>query len=167
VAVPIVIVPVRLPDAVFGCTVYVTVPLPVPEVPPVIVIHDVVVLAVQANPAVAVSETVRPAPPPIGAASVVFEIANVGVPAWFTVNVSPPIVRVPILAIELGLAVTSNVITPVPAPMLPLVMDNHPAFDTTAQRTHGSAETRTVRPPTATAGTDSVVDVMDGTAKKT
>jgi hypothetical protein len=134
VAVPIVIVPVRLPESVFGCTVYVTVPSPVPEVPPVIVIHDVVVLAVQANPAVAVTETVRPALPPIGAASVVFEMANayVGVtPACVTVNVCPPIISVPVRLLALVFAATLYVTVPLPVVEAPAVIVSHSAFDVT------------------------------------
>ena len=69
--------PVRLEIEVLAPTEYATVPLPVPLVPAVTVIHDALLAAVHAHePAFAVTETV-PAPPAAVGELAVGEIASV------------------------------------------------------------------------------------------
>ena len=97
-AVPaIVIVPVRDPVPVFAATEYPTGPLPVPLDPDVIVIHVALLVAVHVQvDAAAVTPTdpvVAPAP---GAALVGDSVKVHATPAWFTVNVWPAIVIVPV-----------------------------------------------------------------------
>ena len=61
------------------------------------------------------------------------EIENVqGAPAWVTVNVWPPIVRVPVLEAP-GFAVTLYATVPLPVPLAPDVMVSHAAFDVADQ----------------------------------
>jgi hypothetical protein len=84
----IVSVPVRDPAPVFAPTLYVTVPLPFPFEPPVTDSQLVFVVAVQMQPALAVTATV----PVVADGDVKFADAGKieneqGVPAWFTVNV--------------------------------------------------------------------------------
>jgi hypothetical protein len=50
-------------DSVFAATVYPTLPLPVPAVPDVSVIHDALLDAVHAQPGAVVTFTGGPAPP--------------------------------------------------------------------------------------------------------
>jgi hypothetical protein len=83
-----VIVPVRPVVDAFAATLYETVPLPLPLAPAVTVIHDALLVAVQAHdPAFAVTETV-PAPPAAVGELAVGEMASVQMTAaWVTVKV--------------------------------------------------------------------------------
>jgi hypothetical protein len=100
-------VPVRLVIEVFAATEYATVPLPVPFVPAVTVIHGVLLAAVHAHePAFAVTDTV-PAPPAAVGELAVGEIASVQTTAaWVTVNDWPPTLIVPVREDVFGFAAT-------------------------------------------------------------
>jgi hypothetical protein len=90
----------------FAAMVYDMVPLPLPGVPPVMLIHDALLDAVQGQPADTVTPTV-PGPPLEPTVTCVAD--NVGVhtmPAWLTVNARPAIERVALRADVLGLAAT-------------------------------------------------------------
>ena len=95
-----VIVPVLAPP-VFAATENATVPLPVPEPPLVIVIHDAFAPAVHAHVPVEAPTAMDPVPPDSVNVWLAGEIVNVqgaGAAACDTVNVLPPIVRVPVRA---------------------------------------------------------------------
>ena len=82
----IVTVPVRGLVLVLAAIEYPTLPLPLPEPPDVIVIHDALLVAVHAHPVIPVTAT----EPVVAAAETVVapgEIENVQPPAWVTVNV--------------------------------------------------------------------------------
>lgn len=87
-------------------TLKVTVPFAVPLAPLVNVSHAVLLAAVHAQPVAAVTATL---PVTAVAATLADGADRVGVhvaPAWVTVNVLPPIVRVPVRAVPSGLAAT-------------------------------------------------------------
>lgn len=93
----IVMVPVRELAAVFAARLIVTVPLPLPLAPATIVIQDVELDAVHAQPLVAVTVTLSVPPPcPTDTLDGLMLYAQ-GCPACVTVNVCPPIVIVPVL----------------------------------------------------------------------
>lgn len=98
--------PVRLDVVPFAATLYDTVPLPLPGVPPVTVIHDAPLDAVQVQPAATVTETV-PGPPPAATVTLVADRLGVqATPAWVTVNARPAIDSVAFRAAVLALAAT-------------------------------------------------------------
>jgi hypothetical protein len=89
---------VNTPDRpldVLAATVKLTVPLPVPLAPCVIVTHDAVLAAVHAQPAPAVTVTL-PEPPPAAILVLCGAMAKLQPLPWFTVKVWPPIVSVPV-----------------------------------------------------------------------
>jgi hypothetical protein len=78
----------------------------VPVAPALIVIHDTLLTAVQAQPVAAVTVTVA-LPPTAVAFADVAEIAGAqAAPAWVTVNVLPAIVSVPVRMVVVGFAAT-------------------------------------------------------------
>ena len=80
--------------------------VPVPVAPALIVIHEALLVAVQAQPVAAVTVTV---PEPAVAARLADAAPIVGAqgaPAWLTVKVLPPIVSVPLRGVVVGFAVT-------------------------------------------------------------
>ncbi len=82
---------------VYCATAYVTVPLALPGVPPVTVIQDALLVAVQLQPAPAVTETfpvVAAAPKDARAGAI--EYVHAAAASWFTVNVWPATVIVPV-----------------------------------------------------------------------
>jgi hypothetical protein len=84
----------------------VTEPLPVPVAPALIVIHATLLVAAHAHPVPAVTVTVPVLAEETTLADV-GEIAGVhGAAACETVNVSPPIVSVPVRVVVAGLAAT-------------------------------------------------------------
>ncbi len=120
VAPAIVSVPVRL-DPVFAATPNVTEPLPDPVAPPVMVIHDALLDAVQPQPVAAVTLLL-----PLPAAAVndwlVGEIdGEHEAAACVTVNVAPAIVNVPVRLEAAVLAATLNATVPSPDPDAPPV----------------------------------------------
>jgi hypothetical protein len=89
-------VPVRWVDTFVGSTRKATGPVPVPFTPPMIEIHETLLAAVHEHAAVVVT-TVDPVPPFAGVVRLVGAIENEQLAAaWFTVNVWPPIVSVPL-----------------------------------------------------------------------
>lgn len=94
--------PVRALLVVFAVTVNETLPLPVPEVPAVTLIHGVLVVAVHAHVAADAVTAMVPAPPASARFWVDGEIENVqaggGAAAWLIVNALPATVIVPLLA---------------------------------------------------------------------
>ena len=89
----IVSVPVRAPP-VLASTVYLTVPLPVPLLPLVMVIQFAVVVAVHGQPDCVVTVTGPPLPPWVGNDSLVGEMVNVHPELWVMVTVCPATVSV-------------------------------------------------------------------------
>ena len=99
-------VPVRGEALVFVATLEVTVPLPEPDDPEVIVIHEVDVEADHEQPVGAVTETVAVVAPE-ASDTVVGATLNVqGAPACVTVKVWPAMVRVPVRPLVELLAAT-------------------------------------------------------------
>lgn len=79
--------------------------------------------------------------------------------AWFTVNVCPPIVRVPVRAIPV-LADTFNLTVPFPLPLAPAVMLSHVALLVAVHAHPVDADTPTLIPVAPAAGTDWLVGLM-------
>jgi hypothetical protein len=122
-------VPVREP-LVFGSTAYCTLPLPLPDPPEMMPIHDALLAAVHEQPLVVATFTV-PVVPSTGALALVGEReyehdAGGGdgggdgslAPACVTVNARPAIVRVPVRAAPV-FAATLNATEPLPVPVAP------------------------------------------------
>ena len=125
---PTVSVPVRAAPALTAAL-NATVPLPVPDAPPVIVNHETFATAVHAQvPAEAVSAT-DPEPPvsaivwPVGA--IVNVHAGGGGAAWVIVNVFPAAEMVAVRTLVPVLAATENATVPLPVPDAPAVMAIH------------------------------------------
>lgn len=104
---PIVRVPVREAVPALGATSYVTEPLPVPDVPALIVIHASLLVAAQLHPVAAVTVTVPPVMPVDTTLVEVGEIVGTHVAAaCVMVKTLPPIVSVPVRDAVVGFAVT-------------------------------------------------------------
>jgi hypothetical protein len=84
----------------------VTEPLPLPVAPALIVIHATLLVAVQGQSVAALTVTVPLPPADVGLAEVGEIVGAHDVPAWVTVKVVPPIVRVPVREVVVVLAVT-------------------------------------------------------------
>jgi hypothetical protein len=84
----------------------VTEPLPVPVAPALIVIHATLLVALHAQPDAALTVTVALPPADVGLADVGEIVGVHGAAAWFTVNVLPPIVRVPVRDVVVVFAAT-------------------------------------------------------------
>jgi hypothetical protein len=116
VFVPMLMEPIRLlPE--FAVTVNVTLPLPLPEAPPVIVIHGVAVVAVQEHP-LADTATADPLPAVAGkdCEGGLIDVAHA--PVCVTANVSPAMVRLPVRAVPV-FAAAENATAPLPVPLVP------------------------------------------------
>ncbi len=92
----------------FCVTEYVTVPLPVPLAPPVIVAQPTAELAVHAQPACVVTATdpVDAGEPTVALVGEMLKVHAVA-PAWVTVKVWPPIVSVALRLVVPVLAATA------------------------------------------------------------
>jgi hypothetical protein len=137
----------------FGRARYVTVPLPLPEDdPPIIVSHSTFDTADQVQPAPAVTSTV-PLPPRTGWFWLVGEIENVHgtAAAWLRVTVCPATVTVPLRAAPL-LAATVSATGPLPVPDAPDVTAIQAALDVAFQVQLPAVVTETEAVPPA-AGT--------------
>ncbi len=130
-----------------------TVPLPLPLVPDVIVIHDVLVDAVHAQPAGAVTLTGEPGPASSSTVSLFGEIEYVHGAAWVTVNVCPAIVNVPVRALPLCEA-TVNPTDPLPVPVAPDVTVIHDAALVAVHVQPAAVETTTGDPAPPAAAND-------------
>lgn len=121
----IVMVPVRGAALLFGATEKLVEPFPEPLAPPVMVTHDVLLVAVQLHPVAAITLTDELVP---GAATdrLEGEIEYEHQAAlWLTVNGCPAIVRVPVRGCVVVLAVALNVTVPFPLPAAPPVTVSH------------------------------------------
>jgi hypothetical protein len=119
--------PVRDVVVVRCVTTKLVVPLPVPAVTPEIEIHDELLSAVQAHPALVVTVTVK-LPPAAGIACEVGEIVNEQLPAaWLTVNVWPPTEIVPDRASVVPLTAAAKLIVLPPVPLAFPVIVSHEA----------------------------------------
>src|SRR4051812_24395089 len=125
----------------------VTVPLPLPLAPLAIVIHDVWLLAVHAQPAPDVTATV-PLPPEEAIGSVCGVMVNVQPCDCNTVTVWPATVSVPVLDAPL-VAATLNATEPRPVPLAPAVTVIHGSREAAVQAQPLSVPTLTVRVPPA------------------
>ena len=113
----IVSVPVRAPP-VLAATLYVTVPGPVTELPPITVSQLTLLCAVQLQPAVAL--TVTQFDPPnaeINALVGLSEAPQVGAAACVTVKVCPPTLIEAVREVVALLAATLNDTVPLPVPL--------------------------------------------------
>lgn len=147
-----VIVPVRA-EPVFGVAAKVTLPLPVPLWPDVMVIHAALLVAVHAQPLVVVTATGPPVPPapPIDTLVGCTENAH-ATAACDTVNVWPAIVSVPIRAGPV-FAATLKVTLPLPVPVAPDVMVIQDALLAAVQPQPAPAVTATLLPVAPLAST--------------
>jgi hypothetical protein len=120
-----VIAPVRENPLTFWATLNVTVPFPSPDPPEAIVIHGVLVVAVQPQPAAPV--TFRDAL--VAAAdkdtAVGATLSVHATPAWVTLTVCPAIVKVPVRGAVPVWAATLKVTVPPPLPLAPPVTVIH------------------------------------------
>jgi hypothetical protein len=103
--------------------------LTLPDAPALMVIHEVLLVAVHAQPVAAVTVTV-----PVAAAAVV-RVLDVGeivgahaTPDCVTVNVAPPTVSVPVRLDATLFAATVNETVPVPVPADPALTEIHGAL---------------------------------------
>ncbi len=144
---PAVIVAVRDVAAVLAATVNATVPLPVPDAPPVMLTQDALsVAAVHAQLFAEAVNAMEPAPPAAGRFCSEGEIEKVhaaGAAACVTVNVLPAMLMVP-LRLEPVLASTRYSIDPLPLPDAPDVMVSQLAAAAALQVQPDPAVTRIV-----------------------
>jgi hypothetical protein len=133
VCAPIVSVPVRA-AAVFAAAVKLTVPLPVPEAPPVTVSHAAFAAAVHAQVFADAVTATEPDPPVSATFCPGGESVNVqvggggGGAACATANVFPAAAIVPVRALVVVFAATLNATLPLPVPDSPAVMLIHGAL---------------------------------------
>ena len=104
----------------FAATLYCTVPLLVPLLPPVIVSHDALLPVVHEHPAPAVTVTL-PVELPDGAVALRGAMENVQPLPWLTAIVWPPMTTLPVL-LPAELAATVRVTVPSPEPLAPEAM---------------------------------------------
>ena len=74
--------------------------------------------------------------------------------AWFTENVWPPIVSVPVRGVPLGFAVALNATVPLPVPLAPLVTVSQGVLLLTPVHAHPASVVTAVDPVPPAAGTD-------------
>ena len=102
---------------VLAAAVKLTVPLPVPVLPEVIVIHGELLVAVQVHPAEEVVTVMLPVPP----AALTFKLIGVTVKShpdcWLMVKVCPPAVIVPVRGGP-AFGCTVKAMVPLPVPLL-------------------------------------------------
>jgi hypothetical protein len=154
-------VPVRDADPVFGATVYVTEPLPLPAAPALIVIHVAALVAVHPQPDAAVTPTVPVTPAATTFADAVEIVGAHRVPNCVTVNVDPAIVSVPVRLAEPGLGATLNVTARDPEPDDPAVIVIHATL-LTAVHAQPAPTVTVLLPVPAAAATDWDVGEMEG-----
>jgi len=135
-----------------------TLPFPVSLAPDVTVIHESLLTAVHEQPAVVVTCTLGPFPPPA------FIDALVGLmeyeqPAWFTVIVWPAIVSVPARAAP-ALAPAVNATEPFPLPAAPDVTEIHAALLVDVHVHPAAVVTATDGPAPPPAATDALTGLM-------
>jgi hypothetical protein len=127
VSAPTLIVAVRWEIDVFSATLKLTVPLPEPLVPLVMVTHDTPFVVVQAQPLPALTAN-DPVPPEAGTVVDPADSENEQVAAaWVIVNVCPPTEMLPLRVDVPVFSATVKVTVPFPDPLDPLVMVIHGA----------------------------------------
>jgi len=139
-------VPARPLVLVFGAALNVTVPLPVPLLPDVIVSHVALLAAVHPHPEAVDTAIEVPAPPAALIDCATGSIEYEQPVAWFTVNVWPAIVSVPVRALPV-FAATLNETLPSPVPLAPEVIVSHAALLVAVQLQPLVVDTATGDPP--------------------
>ena len=126
----IVRVPVRDEAPVFVAMEKVTVPLPFPLTPDVMLSHEVLLVAVHVQPAAAVTLVLLVLAAAAGFSAVGETVMAQGgsVPAWVTVTVWPAMVKVPVRGDVAVLAAMEKATAPFPLPLPPEVMVSHGAL---------------------------------------
>jgi hypothetical protein len=154
-------VPLRCDPFGFPVALKLTVPLPLPLAPLVIVSHEVALLtAVHAQPPAAVT-AVEPVAPPNAMEALVGAIAYVQVAAaCVTVNVCPPTVNVPLRCDAFGLAVALKLTAPLPLPLAPLVIVSQDVSLLTAVHAQPPGEVTVVEPVPPAEATDEPVGAI-------
>jgi hypothetical protein len=128
VASPIVSVAVRAGGVVEVEAVIVTVPLPDPLAPLVMVNHDALLVAVQVHPAAAVT-VIDAVPPAAGMETAVCDSAYVhDAPPCVTATVCPAMVSVALRDTVAVLTDAATLTVPLPDPLAPLAIVNHAAL---------------------------------------
>jgi hypothetical protein len=117
----IVTVPPRGAGSVLAAMLTTTLPLPAPLPPLAIVSHGAFDVAVHEQFAVTLMVVVAASGPTVADEGAI-EKLQVGAAAWFTVNVCPAIVTVPLRGDGSGLAAAATVTVPLPVPLDPLAM---------------------------------------------
>jgi hypothetical protein len=122
--------------------------LPVPFAPDTITIHEVLLVAVQSHPLVAVTDTLLVPP----AAVKLFPVGDIEneqglLPDCVTVKVCPAIVAVPVRGVGSGLGCTLNPTSPLPLPDKPDVIVTKGEFDVAVQPQPDGALTATLLLP--------------------
>jgi hypothetical protein len=151
-------VPVRALALELAATLSVTAPSPLPEAG-LTVIHDALLVAVQAQPPGAVTATLE-VPASASTDSVVGAAENVHArPAWVIVTVCPATVTVPVRALVSGLAATVSVTGPPPLPDAGLTVIQGAALDAVQPQPEGAVTVTVEAPPPA--ATENVVGAAE------
>jgi hypothetical protein len=137
-----------------------TVPLPLPLAPAVIVSHEALLVAVHAQPAGAVTATGVPAPPAAPAVWLLDAIENAQLPACDTVNVCPAMESVPLRAAPV-LAAIVKLTVPLPLPLVPAVIVSHVALLVAVHAQPEGADTATGVPAPPAAPAVWVLDAIE------
>jgi hypothetical protein len=128
---------------VFAAMLTTTLPLPAPLTPLAIVSHGAFDVAVHEQFAVTLMVVVAASGPTFADEGAI-EKLQIGVAAaWFSVNVCPAIVTVPLRATGSGLAAAATVTVPLPVPLEPLAIVSHGVL-VAALQLHEAAEAVTV-----------------------
>jgi hypothetical protein len=96
--------------------------LPLPLAPPMTVIQEALLVAVHVQPLATVTGTVPLKVPATAVPDIGEIVATQGVPACVTVNVLPPIVRIPLRGVLPEFAATLYVTVPLPVPAAPALI---------------------------------------------
>lgn len=123
-------VPVRGDVAVFASIEKATVPLPLPLTPDVMVSQELLLVAVQLQPAAVVTVLLLELAPAPGVSAVgeTVKLQGDGAPAWVTVTVWPATVSVPVRGELAVFAAMENATPPLPLPVAPDVIVSHAAL---------------------------------------
>ena len=105
-----------------AATLKATLPLPMPDAPAVMIIHDTGLAAVHAHPIGAETVTEPRNPPAPDRSMLAPRLYVQGAPACVTGNARPPIVSVPVRGAEDGFAVIEKTTVWLPVPKRPLVI---------------------------------------------
>ena len=142
-------VPVRSLVALLAVALNVTVPLPDPLEPPLILSQPALLVAdqLQPDPAVTVVVEVSPVAASIRHVGETPYVHPAGAPLWVTVTVWPATVRVPVRSLVALLAVALNVTVPLPDPLEPPLILSQPVLLVAVQPHPPAAVTVVVEEP--------------------